>query len=381
MNKKLLSIVQTIRFKEIFFILLIFFISRLVTWFLGYYSFKLLEPINSSRYVWNYVTDKKIDIWAVWDSGYYLNIADEGYSSKISTYRETLNQANYAFFPLYPLLIHISTFVLHSKVLAGIIISNMSLLAASFILFYLVKQDYDSKVAQYSLFYLYAFPTAFIFTSVYSEALFLALSLISFYFGKNNKYFLAGIFGFFAALTRNVGIFLLIPIIFFYIKHKTDYWNKLTHLIQIALIPTGTLLYALYVRSLTGEMLSIINIQSAWGRRFGSPIKYIFDGLESNLYQHRFTSIVVLLTLFILLMCFRYLKPAYSSYALILFLLPLFTGLTSMPRYILVIFPIYIMLGLIAKRNLNLANLLLFVMAITQGMMLVFWTSGLDLLM
>ena len=381
MRKTILNIKLSTGFKEISFILTIFLITRLVTWYLGYTSYKLLEPVNAHRYVWNYVSDKRIDIWAVWDSGYYIDIAKNGYSEKLSTNKETLNQANYAFFPLYPLLLRFGYNMIHNEVLFGVIISNISLLFASIFLFYLVKLDFDEDTAQYSLLFLYAFPTAFILTSVYTEALFLCLSLASIYCGRNSNFLLAGIFGFFCALTRNLGLLLIAPLFLFAIENKTDFWRKTSQYIQILFIPLGTLLYSLYVNSITGNFLSFLSIQEAWGRKLGSPITYILEGVRSNLYKDSFTSIFVILAIPILLLIYKYLKTPYFLYSVALFFTPLFTGIASMPRYMLVIFPIYICLALLAKKSAKIGYLLLFISTLTQGMMLVFWTSGFDLLM
>ncbi len=84
---KLDTLTKSTLFKEISFILILFLLTRVSTWYLGYTSYKLLEPLSKHWYVWNYVEDKKIDIWGVWDSGHYINLAQEGYSTKISKNR------------------------------------------------------------------------------------------------------------------------------------------------------------------------------------------------------------------------------------------------------------------------------------------------------
>ena len=127
--------------------------------------------------------------------------------------------------------------------------------------------------------------------------------------------------------------------------------------------------------------MAFVYIQKSWGRVLGSPISYILDGLRSNLYQHSFTAIFVILTTIVLITGIKSLKKTYLLYAGALLIIPLFTGITSMPRYILVIFPVQICMAMIVVKFPKVGGLLLVTMALTQGMMLVFWTSGFDLLM
>jgi hypothetical protein len=183
---KIRSNISFSNYKKYIFLIGIFILTRLFTGYIGYISHKLIDTVTNQNYVWNYDNNKVLDIWGVWDSGYYLNIAQESYSSSLSTLPETKDQANYAFYPLYPLLIAVISQLGIKPLVSGIIISNLCLLLASFVLFLFAWETYSEKVAYASVLFLYAFPTAFIFSSVYSESLFLMLSLTTAYFINKN---------------------------------------------------------------------------------------------------------------------------------------------------------------------------------------------------
>ena len=86
-------------------ILVYFLITRALLSVIGASSQILLAPFHAKEDVWHYSSHRILAVWGVWDTGWYLNIAHRGYSPKISTNEQTKNQANFAFFPLFPLSI------------------------------------------------------------------------------------------------------------------------------------------------------------------------------------------------------------------------------------------------------------------------------------
>src|SRR5665213_2675995 len=74
-------------------------------------------------------------------------------------------------------------------------------------LYKLIEHEYNRHVAQRATFYVSIFPTA-----VYSESLFLFLTVASFYYVRERRWVLAGAFGFLAALTRSEGVLLAAPL-------------------------------------------------------------------------------------------------------------------------------------------------------------------------
>ncbi|MBV9230034.1 MAG: glycosyltransferase family 39 protein, partial [Chloroflexi bacterium] len=139
--------------------------------------------------------------WFRWDTGHFSHIANDGYTDAWRT----------AFFPLHPLLIRALKPLIHNPYIGGIVVSNVALLVLSVVLYQLVREDFDQERADRTVLYLSVFPTAFFLVSGYNESLFLCLVLLSFYQMRHGQWWLAGLFGFFASLTRSAGLLLLLP--------------------------------------------------------------------------------------------------------------------------------------------------------------------------
>jgi Gpi18-like mannosyltransferase len=148
------------------------------------------------------------DIWGKWDTRHYLNIAENGYQS------EGEERVLLVFYPLYPLAIRLFHYVIGSYFWSAIAVSLTSLFAATYFLYRLVLLEFsDAVVARDSVKYLLIFPFSFFFSAAYAESLFLLLTVLTFYYCKNDRWLAAGIAAMFAALTRNHGVLLLLPLI------------------------------------------------------------------------------------------------------------------------------------------------------------------------
>src|SRR5512141_1675319 len=105
-----------------------------------------------------------VDVWARWDSDWYLRIAEHGYSWPSSTP---------AFFPLYPLLVAGGGRLLFGHdVLAGVAISLAAGTAAFALLYGLTAEKLGETAARRTVLYLAVAPTSLFFGAVYSESLF-----------------------------------------------------------------------------------------------------------------------------------------------------------------------------------------------------------------
>ncbi|MBU1127112.1 hypothetical protein KKF11_02105, partial [Patescibacteria group bacterium] len=141
---------------------------------------------------------------ANFDGMHYLSIAKHGYG----IYQQ-------AFFPLYPKLIALlSPVFLGRDLLTALFINFVGLFFACFFFYRLAKLDFSLKVSRRALIFLLIFPTAFYFSAIYTESLFLMLILGSFYFGRTRKWLLAGVLGMLASLTRLPGVFLFPALLF-----------------------------------------------------------------------------------------------------------------------------------------------------------------------
>ncbi|MBD5634048.1 MAG: hypothetical protein IAI49_06175, partial [Candidatus Eremiobacteraeota bacterium] len=134
-------------------------------------------------------------VWGRWDAVHYLDISERGYYG-----------IDMAFFPLYPLLIHIVGRFFGSALIAGLLISNAAFFFGLLYFYKMVEHQYTRSVAHRAIFYVSIFPTAVFFSAVYTESLFFALTVASFYYIREHKWLWAGAIGALAALTRSEGV-------------------------------------------------------------------------------------------------------------------------------------------------------------------------------
>jgi hypothetical protein len=367
------------RWSELGETLLLLAATRAVLVLIGLVSRALLAPLRTEPYPWNYSKSLWLAIWGVWDSGWYLDIAQFGYSAAGRTDPEILNQANYAFFPLYPLTLRALGPLVGGPFNAGLIVSNVSLVGACLALRRLVALDHDAATARRAVRYLILFPTAFILSGVFSESMFLALSLAAFLFVRRDRPLLAGAAGYFAALTRPVGVFLVLPLALAYWKERRDHRQPLPlRAGWLALVPLGLATFAAYNYVLTGHALAFARIQTSWGHTLGSPLTVLVRGLGEADVSARFSAWMTLAAIALLVAGARRLGLAYCVLSLFFILVPLAAGLNSMPRYLLAVFPIPILLARFGERR-NVDEVLTASLALLQGFLMVFWANGFGL--
>jgi Gpi18-like mannosyltransferase len=224
--------------------------------------------------------------WNHWDAANYVRIAQFGYQTPYDV----------AFFPLFPLLITAFAHILGSwsYLLVGTTISNAALLGALFVIYQLAVEAGGEQVAQRTLLYLCIFPTAFYFFAPYNESWFLLLTASTFLAMRQQRWWLAGLLGLLAALTRSAGILLVVP-------YMVELWttresitasrqNMLFRVLPILLIPLGTALYAIYCWHISGNPLDFIAVQSHWGRHTTWPWQGIWQSLTEIFWYQPFGS-------------------------------------------------------------------------------------------
>ena len=119
------------------------------------------EYVNPVPYTDNWF----LNLFAQYDSLAYLDIVENGYNSEFED-----GAGNYAWYPLYPLLIKLFSYVF-GYALAAFLISNILSFVAVYLLYILLKKDFGGKVAYSSVFYFLFFPTAYFLTMMYTPLL------------------------------------------------------------------------------------------------------------------------------------------------------------------------------------------------------------------
>ncbi len=284
-------------------------------------------------------------VWGRWDAVHYLDIATSGYHG-----------TDLAFFPLLPMLIAFLGRLIGNHLIAGLVISNVALFFALLFLYKLVEHEFDRTVARRAIFYISIFPTAVFFSAVYTESLFLMLTVASFYYMRERRWWLAGAIGLLASLTRIEGMLLAVPFaIEWWSAHRENLRAGLRNLVPIFLIPLGLLLFMGYLWVLNGDPLYFTHIQSHWNRQLAAPWTSIGNSFHKiatalgpqTVAQQILELVFTALMIGVLIGGWRKLKPSYVAYMGLSILMPLCTSsLMSMPRFALVLFPMFAILAL-----------------------------------
>ncbi len=296
-----------------------------------------------------------LKMWSNFDGLHYQDIAKYNYGASSKT------EKDYAFFPVYPWLMRHLNLIIGNYTVSGLLVSSIAFILALFMLYKLVRLDHSAKIAKYTLFLLLIFPTSFYFGSVYNESLFLLLSILTFYFARKNNFALACIVAAIATATRVSGIFLWVALIVEYFNtHSEGIKSYLKpKIIWLAVPPLGLISYMYYQFRMTGDPLFFINVQhSISGRSTDKLIllyqvfyRYIKMLLTVNPWSPTYYTVVLefligLLFLLLLIFAIKKIRPSYWIYCVLSYLLPTLTGtMSSLPRYVLVLFPLFMFLA------------------------------------
>lgn len=353
---------------------------------LGWFAIPLKEILLGGGMA-NFLAHPGLWAWTNFEGEHYLAIALHGYGN-----------FEQVFFPLYPWLMRVliysfreSPFVL---LISGLTISHLAFLSSLFLFYKLIKFDFENKVAQLAILFLLFFPTSFFFGAVYTESLFLALILGSFFAARKKQWWIAGILGAMASATRFVGIFIFPALL---VEWWTQYQEKkeitnyqlLITFIPLLLIPLGLLFYMHYLTVNYQDPLIFLHVQPAFGagksadkmillyQVFWRYLKMICTTKLDFLYYTVWLEFLTAVG-FMMLLVYAFLKKVRSSYlifAVLAYLAPTLTGtFSSMPRYVLVLFPCFISLALIKNKLFQVFYLLVcfFLLAVTT----IFFTRG-----
>ncbi len=261
--------------------------------------------------------------------------------------------------------------------------------------------DYTKVQAYQVITFLLVFPTSFFFGSIYSETLFLLLSVAAFYFARKRMWMLAGICGFLLAITRIVGIFILPALIieFFQQENVKEVWKKLNvrkriHLflkfLPLCFIPFSIIVYGFYNLWQKGSFFYFLQVHGNLGN--GRAVDSVI-AIPQTIYRYSKILLSVPMTQFewwiallevgtffmvsvLLFLAFKKkVRLSYLVFVSLCFLLPCLSGTFSgLPRYSVVIFPIFIALMLV--KNKVIKFLYVIVSIIVLFLLLMFFSKG-----
>jgi Mannosyltransferase (PIG-V) len=337
---------------------------------------------------------------ARWDSVWYLSIANHGYGAAGSP--------RTAFFPLYPLLSgSLGQFGGGSEgavLIASYVVALSALLGALYLLHRLTTLELGPRAARPAVLLLCLFPASLFLGAPYSESVFLLASIGAFYAARTGHWALAGMAAAAASGTRSAGVLLLLPLALLYLygpradrpgarRGATASWREWIRpafplrrdAAWLALAPAGLLAYAVFLAIAHGDALAFSSAQDLWSRHFAGPFVGVwdgavaaFDGLRQlasgsrdtiyfaaaggdpfrvasiNLMLFATLGFAVVATVGVL----RRLPFAYGTYLVVALALPLSYPVTpqplmSLPRFLVVLFPIFMWLGAVTSERGN----------------------------
>jgi Mannosyltransferase (PIG-V) len=329
---------------------------------------------------------------ARWDSSWYLVIARLGYRSDLGS----LTTSRTAFFPLYPLGLHVIAWSGLPLVLAGVVISLSALALGLYGIHRLTTLELaragrarigrPGDAARLAVLITAFAPMAFYFSAVYSESLYLALSVGLFWCARQGRWAAVGALGALAGATRSAGVVLALPALILYLYGPREdrppdllpaRWFRPRYRLRkdiawLALVPAGLALYMAYLAISGGDALMPFHVQEVWGRHFAGPYLGVWDGIKAALagaqqllsFQrhhlyfpsgggssfidagHNLTLLAFLIAAVPAVVgVLRMLPLAYGVYVIAALALPLSYPVTpqplmSLPRFLVVLFPL-----------------------------------------
>jgi hypothetical protein len=375
---------------------------------------------------------------ARWDAAWYLVIAHYGYRPDLGAFTSSRT----AFFPLYPLCLSAISQIGVPPILAGVLLSSGALALALYGIHRLTMlelaraeaatvararsatTDHSSggEVARLAVLLTAFAPMAFFFSAVYSESLYLALSVGVFLCARQGRWAWVAVLGALAAATRSAGVVLLLPAAMLYLYGpredrppdfpRTEGPRKGPHpapaprgtsslpgasfvlhaaarlrvggpryelrrdFLWLGLVPAGLCIYMVYLAFSGGDALMPFHAQDVWGRHYAGPYLGVWDGMKAafegarqlfsqgrhvyfpaaggspeidaghNLMLLAFLFAAVPMVVGVL----RMLPLAYGVYVIAALALPLSypvasQPLMSLPRFLVVLFPLSIWLA------------------------------------
>jgi hypothetical protein len=200
-----------------------------------------------------------------WDAIWFLDLAHMGYDDGPTA----------AFFPLYPLAVR----VLGGSAFAGILLSIVCFFAALVALQRLTELELGAEAGRWTVWALAFSPMAFFFSAVYSESLFLALSVASVLAARRDRWAWAGVSGALAAATRSTGVAVLFALVL--LAFAGGRRPRASDLAWVLLVPLGLLAFPLGLHLAHLNWHAPFDAQDVWYRQWAGPLGGVWDGAKA----------------------------------------------------------------------------------------------------
>ncbi len=329
----------------------------------------------------------------VYDCNAYERLSLYGYEGRPSGFDKG-DANNWAFFPFYSILVWaINRLTGLSMLVGGSILTSLLTVWAAILSWPL----FERKFRAYFLFCFFLFlgPFSYYFSTLYTEALFILLTVAGFSLLRQGEYVTAGATGALMSATRSTGLlFAAAILIAAYQNHIRaggsnkqffrSLWKRTDLLLGVALVPVGICIFAVYLWFHSGDALAFVHIQRAWGRAFQDPFSNLWTALTLQFETYKnYSSISTDLAFGIAaivgiglsaVMAWKG-KFDWAIFSLFGVLLPLSTNTYSMLRFVVGLAPVLITAALLLSRWKWLFYLLLPVLLILDVLFLPTWIA------
>ncbi len=306
--------------------------------------------------------------WLHYDAHHYLKIVAEGFLR---------HPAGTVFYPGYPLSIRMAAQAIGHPLAAAMVVNLIAHLGLVVCLYRYVGEEFSPDVGRWTVVALLTFPLAFLFAAPYSEAPFLLFVVLAFWAGRRRKWLEAGIYGFFAAVFRQPGLLLFPALVvewFLWALRERRWRTWLSGLgLGLILLPPYAFAFYLYAHNLVetfplhpgSPFLWVGEIETRfWDSQFVMPWTTV-EGIARQITRGAggpfwidllWTGSLTVLALAALKVCYR---PGPAVYTLLMLaaswskvvLRPSASPIESFPRHMMVIFPVYLLLGWVLKHR------------------------------
>jgi hypothetical protein len=361
---------------------------RLGSIFVGFVANVMFPPSRLRALDVPFQQSKFVEIFAAWDSGWYLDIAKRGY------YWNPDGQSSIAFFPLYPMLARAGAWPFGGTDRA-LWISAIVVSAAAYFLALVALHRFterwsgDRETARRTVLYLAIFPFALFFTRVYAESVFLLTSVMAVAAAYDGRWGRAGLWGGLATLARPNGILIAIPLALLALRDRPAAPAIARRAAALSLVPLALVGFCLFAYSLSGDPLAWLHAQSQWGYSLGHPPWQLLLSLLGRMLKHGaydyfflsamapfrlFHGLAALMFLALTPLVFKKLGAGMGTYVLASLLVPLSgNALEGIGRYTAVLFPVFMVLG--GLRSQRMHEALLIIAALLRSLFVILFVT------
>ncbi len=332
--------------------------------------------------------------WNLWDAPHYLDIAQYGYYHHLEEGKHLF----LVFFPLYPFAVKIFALALRNYTVSALVVSFLSYSAGCALMYKLVRIDYSRAAARRSVIFLSVSPFAFFFGGIMTEGLFFLVITATFLAIRKHNWLGAGVLGALAALTRSVGVLMIIaaavewvqherPIALIREKNLKTLGKKFVSALPLLIIPVGTLIYLFINYRVEGNAFAFMEYQKEhWSMQlqyFGKTVNMLLSRVNMQeswsiivcMFMSDIVSIAV--TAVLTLLAVRRTRSMYTSFMLMYFF---FNAAASWPlslnRYMSCMIPAAWVLASLTEKRKNAAELITVCSAVLFGIFLTGYLTG-----